>query len=82
MPELLRKYGVAEGTCDRWRAKHGGMEVSNAKRLKALEKVREVWGLPERLLADNGLEFIEPRWPIQNGYTESFNGKLRDECLN
>ncbi len=26
--------------------------------------------------------FIEPGRPMQNGYIESFNGKLRDECLN
>lgn len=28
------------------------------------------------------LAFIEPGKPTQNGYIESFNGKLRDECLN
>jgi transposase InsO family protein len=26
--------------------------------------------------------FIEPGCPWENGYVESFNGKLRDECLN
>jgi putative transposase len=26
--------------------------------------------------------FIEPGNPLENGYNESFNGKLRDECLN
>ena len=26
--------------------------------------------------------FIEPSSPWENGYVESFNGKLRDECLN
>lgn len=26
--------------------------------------------------------FIDPGKPMQNGYIESFNGKLRDECLN
>ena len=26
--------------------------------------------------------FIEPGSPWENGYVESFNGKLRDECLN
>jgi putative transposase len=29
-----------------------------------------------------GLEHITPGRPTQNGYIESFNGKLRDECLN
>ena len=26
--------------------------------------------------------FIEPGCPLENGYVESFNGKLRDEFLN
>ena len=26
--------------------------------------------------------FIEPASPWENGYNESFNGRLRDECLN
>ena len=26
--------------------------------------------------------FVEPGSPWKNGYVESFNGKLRDECLN
>jgi putative transposase len=29
-----------------------------------------------------GLHFIEPGRPSQNGHMESFNGRLRDECLN
>lgn len=28
------------------------------------------------------LHFTDPGCPTQNGYIESFNGKLRDECLN
>jgi putative transposase len=28
------------------------------------------------------LDFIAPGKPIQNCYIESFNGRLRDECLN
>ena len=35
--ELCRKHGVSEGTFYKWRSKFGGMEVSDAKRLKALE---------------------------------------------
>ncbi|MBM3184524.1 MAG: transposase, partial [Chlamydiae bacterium] len=32
----------------------------------------------------NGIEwkFIEPGKPIQNSYIESFNGRIRDKCLN
>ncbi|MGB3550709.1 MAG: integrase core domain-containing protein [Candidatus Binatus sp.] len=28
------------------------------------------------------LNFIRPGRPVENGYIESFNGRLRDECLN
>lgn len=36
--DLCRKYGVGDATFYQWRAKYGGMEVSEAKRLKALEQ--------------------------------------------
>ena len=26
--------------------------------------------------------YIQPGKPMQNGFVESFNGRLRDECLN
>jgi putative transposase len=28
------------------------------------------------------LDFIRPGRPTENGFIESFNGRLRDECLN
>ena len=28
------------------------------------------------------LDFIRPGKPVENGFIESFNGKLRDQCLN
>jgi putative transposase len=33
---------------------------------------------------ENGLRwhYIQPGRPMENGYVESFNGRLRDECLN
>ncbi len=36
--EAARKYGVTEQTIYRWKAKLGGMEVSEAKRLRELEE--------------------------------------------
>ena len=37
VPELGRRHGVAENTIYRWKAKYGGLEVSEAKRLRELE---------------------------------------------
>lgn len=36
-PELCRKHGISDATFYTWRKKYGGLEVSEAKRLKALE---------------------------------------------
>ncbi len=35
--DLARKHGISEATLYNWKAKYGGMDVSDAKRLKALE---------------------------------------------
>ena len=35
--ELCRKHGVSDATYYKWRSRYGGMEVSDARRLKALE---------------------------------------------
>ena len=35
--EVCRRHGIADATFYKWKAKYGGMEVSDAKRLKALE---------------------------------------------
>ena len=35
--ELCRKHGVSDASIYKWKAKFGGVEVSEAKRLKALE---------------------------------------------
>ena len=35
--ELCRKYGISDATFYNWRSRYGGMEVSDARRLKSLE---------------------------------------------
>jgi putative transposase len=35
--ELCRKYGISEPTVYNWKAKYGGLEVSELRRLKTLE---------------------------------------------
>jgi putative transposase len=51
--ELCRKYGVSDATFYKWRSKYGGMDVSEAKRLKSLEEEN---GKLKRLLADAMLD--------------------------
>lgn len=36
--DLCRRHGISSATFYAWKAKFGGMEVSDAKRLKALEE--------------------------------------------
>jgi putative transposase len=53
VPDLSRRYGIAENTLYRWKSKYSGMEVSDAKRLRELEA--ENLKL-KRLLADAELD--------------------------
>ena len=36
--DLARKHGISEATLYNWKAKYGGMEISDAKRLRSLEE--------------------------------------------
>ena len=51
--DLARKHGISEATLYNWKAKFGGMDVSDAKRLKALEDENSKL---KRLLADAMLD--------------------------
>lgn len=35
--DLCRKHGISDATFYKWRSKYGGMDVSDARKLKALE---------------------------------------------
>ena len=35
--DLCRKYGISDATFYKWRSRYGGMEISDARKLKALE---------------------------------------------
>ena len=51
--EIARRHGVSEQSFYRWKAKYGGMDVSDARRLKELETEN---GKLKRLLAEAHLD--------------------------
>ena len=53
--ELCRKVGISEGTFYKWKSKFGGMEVSDAKRLRALEDENRRL---KQLVADQALDIV------------------------
>jgi putative transposase len=53
--ELCRRYGISEGTFYKWKAKFGGMEVSDAKRLRSLEDENRRL---KQLVADQALDIV------------------------
>jgi putative transposase len=63
--DLCQKHGISEATFYNWKAKYGGMEVSEAKRLKALEeenaKLKKL--LAEQMLDVAALrELLSKKW--------------------
>ena len=65
VPELSRRHGIAENTIYRWKSKYGGMEVSEAKRLRQLEQENAKL---KKLLAEAELdkaalkELVQGKW--------------------
>ncbi len=66
---VLERLMMMYGRPERIRVDNGPEFVS-----RALDQ----WAARQRIR----LHFITPGKPMQNGHIESFNGKLRDECLN
>ncbi len=51
--DVCRKHGISDATFYKWKAKYGGLEISEARRLKALEDEN---ARLKRLLADAMLD--------------------------
>ena len=56
--DLARKHGISEATLYNWKSKYGGLEVSEAKRLKALEDENAKL---KKLLAESALDIAALR---------------------
>lgn len=78
---LFRALTVADDYSRQFLAQEVGSSRIGVSRLSSAPATRRAL---DRWAYDHGvrLEFIKPRKPPQNTYIESFNGKLRDECLN
>ena len=63
--DLCRQHGISEATYYNWKAKFGGMSISDAQRLKALEAEN---GQLKRLLAESILnnaalkDIVNQKW--------------------
>jgi putative transposase len=63
--DLARKHGISEATLYNWKSKYGGMDVSEARRLKALEEENAKL---KKLLAESMLdaaalrELLSKKW--------------------
>jgi putative transposase len=54
--EVCRKHGISSATFYKWKAKYGGLEVSDARRLKALdEENRRLKKLLAEAMLDNAM---------------------------
>ena len=51
--DVCRKHNVSEQSFYRWKAKYGGMDVSEVKRLKELERENEE---PKKIVAEQALD--------------------------
>lgn len=54
--DICRKYGISEATFYNWKAKYGGLDVSDARRLKQLEEEnRKLKKLLAEAMLDNAM---------------------------
>ena len=63
--DLARKHGISEATLYNWKARYGGMDVSDAKRLRSLEdENRKLKKLLAELMLDQAAlkELLTKKW--------------------
>ena len=63
--DLCRQHGISDDTYYRWKSKYGGMEVSEARRLKALEEENRQL---KQLLAEKELDILGLRTALSKKY--------------
>jgi putative transposase len=83
--DLCRQLGVSDATFYAWRKKyahlggtHGPRSITVDHGTEFQSRALEDWAYRRAVQ----LDFIRPGKPVENAFIESFNGRLRDECLN
>lgn len=80
----LRVFNVVDDWSRFCPAMEVDLSLSAHRVVHALEQAGELYGLPRSIVMDNGPEFtsrVLDQWAHEPG-VESFNGRVRDECLN
>ena len=88
--DVCRDHQISEQTFHRWKREFGMLEVDQIELHGAPPYIRSdngsefIEGNLRAWLAENKIKtiYIDPGSPWQNGYIESFNARLREECLN
>ena len=77
--DVCRRHGVSSATFYKWKAKYGGLEVSDAKRLRTLEdENRRLKKLLAEAMLDNAMlkDIATKKWSRPRR-----SGKLRRTCV-
>ena len=82
--ELCRKYGISQHTFYRWKAKYGGMAVSDVKKMKQLEEENSQL---RKLVAQQALDIqglkavVEKKWQALPGRKKPPKSCRKKVCL-
>src|SRR3546814_8274324 len=77
--DLARRHGVSEATIYNWKAKYGGLEVSEAKRLRALEDENAKL---KRLLAEAMMDNAGLKELLANNRSDEQNSDIKSRISN
>ena len=66
--DVCRKHGISSATFDKWKAKYGGLDVSEAKRLRSLEDENRRLKKKVQEEKDRGDEYKEKYKKLQDKY--------------
>jgi len=71
--EICRKYGISDATFYNWKAKYGGMEVNEMRRLKSLEHENRRL---KQIVADQALDIQALKYVCSKNFSSpKRNGK-------